>query len=244
MADIEKILDGLNIPKQILEKSEALFKTLFGASFKELGGIFADQVRLRRFNNQIKIFTKAQERLKKHNINPQKVSLKVLAPLIEYSSLEEEENLQDKWSNLISHILGGDKEIVFQQNCITILNRISSEEAKLLDTLYELLQKKRSERKVQLSLDFPNGYNYQVPLSRLTFNILNISKELNVPIAEMEFSVSNLITLGLLKWETDVDVLATKSDFEEEIDVDVNVSNTDDFVFTPIGVKFIEVCKD
>jgi hypothetical protein len=143
---IEKIAENLNIPKQILDKTEALLKTLFGPSFQELGGIIADQVRLRRFMNQITIFNKAQEKLLKNNIQPQKLSLKILAPLIEFSSLEEEITLQNKWANLISHILGGNKEIVFQQNCMTILNRISSNEADLLDKLHILLSKKRIEK--------------------------------------------------------------------------------------------------
>lgn len=260
MADIEKILENLNIPKQLLDKSEALLKTLFGPSFEELGGLIADQVKLRRFNNQVKIFTKAQEKLKQNNINPQKVSLKVLAPLIEYSSLEEEENLQDKWSNLISHILGGDKEVVFHQNCITILNRISSEEAKLLDKLHDLLQKKKTER-YQKQLEYYNRNKEKYPtmkqtepkrpeeysLDSFTFNIAKLSKENNIPKADLEFSISNLISLGLLKWETDVDVSASKSSDDPEdkdIDVDVSVYNNDDFIFTSIGDKFIKVCKE
>jgi hypothetical protein len=72
MADIEKILDNLNIPKQIIDKSEQLLKTLFGPSFDEMGGIIADQVKLRRFKNQIKIFGKAQEILKESGIDPKK----------------------------------------------------------------------------------------------------------------------------------------------------------------------------
>jgi hypothetical protein len=259
MADIEKIFENLNIPKQLLDKSEALLKTLFGPSFDELGGLIADQVKLRRFNNQVNIFTKAQEKLKQNNINPQKVSLKVLAPLIEYSSLEEEENLQDKWSNLISHILGGDKEVVFHQNCITILNRISSEEAKLLDKLHDLLNKNKTER-YQNQLKHYNLNKEKHPtmkqtepkrpeeysLDSFTFNIVKLSKENNIPKADLEFSISNLISLGLLKWETDVDVSASKSSDDPEdkdIDVDVSVYNNDDFIFTSIGDKFIKICK-
>lgn len=260
MADIEKILDGLNLPKQILEKSEALLKTLFGASFEELGGLIGDQVRLRRFNNQINIFSKAQEKLKQKKIDPKKVSLKVLAPLIEYSSLEEEENLQEKWSNLIAHILGGDKEVVFQQNCITMLNRLSAEEAKLLDQLHDKLEQKKIDR-YQKSIEsyetrmikYPSLYDKppkkieEYSLDSFTFNVSKLSKELNFSSSELEFSISNLISLGLLKWETDVQVEATKSSEDPEdtdIDVDVNVYNNDDFIFTSIGDKFIRICKE
>lgn len=121
MANIEKILDGLNIPKQILDKSEKLVKVLFGPSFDEIGGMISDHVKLRRLKNQIKIFSKAQILLKENNIDPKKVNLKVLAPLIELSSYEEEESLQDKWASLIVNILEHNSNILFQQNCINIL---------------------------------------------------------------------------------------------------------------------------
>jgi hypothetical protein len=51
--------------------------------------MIADNVKMRRFQNQLKIFTKAQKILEQKNIDPSKVSLKTLAPLIEFSSYEE-----------------------------------------------------------------------------------------------------------------------------------------------------------
>ena len=97
-------------------------------------------------NERLDELQRENEILKEKKIDPKKVSLKVLSPLIEFSSLEEEELLQDKWANLITHILNSDTDIVFQQNCIAILNKISSTEANLVDNLYADLQKKRIER--------------------------------------------------------------------------------------------------
>jgi hypothetical protein len=74
-----------------------------------------------------------------------------------------------------------------------------------------------------------------------------LSKTFNIPLSELEFSISNLISLGLLKWETDVEVDATKSSEDPEdtdIDVDVNVSNNEFIIFTSIGDKFIRICKE
>ena len=79
MGELSEIVKDLNWPKQILDKSESLIKTLFGPSFDELGGMISDQIKLRRFKNQLTIFTKAQEILKEKNIDPKKVSLKVEA---------------------------------------------------------------------------------------------------------------------------------------------------------------------
>lgn len=245
MADIEKILDGINIPKQLLEKSEKLLKVLFGESFEEIGGIIADQVRLRRFKNQIKIFNRAQEILKEKKINPQKVSLKVLAPLIEYSSYEEEDTLQEMWSKLIVNALSDTQDTLFQQNCISILNKLTSEEAKLLDVLFKLLQQR---------LDAYNKRNHHRPkssdeysVSIFSFGIAKLAKELGYMKNDFYFKISNLVSLGLLKWETDVSVEASKTDDDpnsKDIDVQVYVYNDDEFTFTVIDERFVKICKD
>lgn len=260
MSAIEKLIEDINIPKQLLDKTEALLKTLLGPSFEEISGLIADQIKLRRFNNQVKILSKAQEQLKKNNINPQKVSLKVLAPLIEFCSLEEEENLQNKWANLIAHILGGDREVVFHQNCISILNRISSEEVILLDALHNVLQDKRNTHYQRL-LSYYNNALAKHPqtkasapklpdeysLDTFTFFVDRFSKDLKFSNSNFDLNLANLISFGLLKWEVEVDVSASKKSREPadtDIEVDVNVSNSDIFIFTPIGDKFVKICKE
>ena len=251
MADIEKIIDNLNLPKQILDKSEALLKVLFGQSFDEVGGMIADQVRLRRFKNQINIFTKAQKILKDKKIDPKKVSLKVLAPLIEYSSYEEEESIQGKWSHLTVYILENNSDVTFQQNCIAILNKISSEEAIYLDTLYKRLETRRiafhqSRLEREKSLNIPPS-DLQPNDFALDIFTFNINEKHEIPRKRIEFMVSNLIALGLLKWETDVQVDANKSSDDpddDSIDVDVTVDNNYYFIFSQLGVKFVEVCRE
>jgi hypothetical protein len=258
MADIEKILDNLNIPKQILDKSEQLLKALFGQSFDEFGGIIADRVKLRRFKNQIKIFSDAQKILHENNINPQKVNLKVLAPLIDISSLEEEENLQSKWSKLIAYVVGGNKDTVFQQNCINILSKLTSEEAVLLEQLFKELLIKKDERYKRLM----SQYEIRKKYSRSEINpppqleqiypidcpiyINRYVKENQLEKASFLFNITNLVSLGILQWHTNVDVDAEKQDSEPEsrkVDVNVYVSNYSQFVFTAVGEKFILITQ-
>ena len=64
---------------------------------EELGLLFADSVKLWRFKNQVSILSKAENYLKEKEIKTRKVSLKIMVPLLEECSLEEDENLQDKW---------------------------------------------------------------------------------------------------------------------------------------------------
>lgn len=74
---------------------------LAGSAIEEAGLYFGDKVRVRRLTNQIKIFSEAKRIAEENNISIKQIDLKILVPLLEFSSLEEDETLQQKWSNLI-----------------------------------------------------------------------------------------------------------------------------------------------
>lgn len=124
---IEKALD---LTKSFIEK-------LLGASFEETGLLIADNIKLIRFKNQIRILTKAQKIVIENNIDIKKISLKQLVPLLEYSSLEEDETLQDKWTNLIVNFIDSNENYI-STIFPFILNQISTNELKILEMFYTL----------------------------------------------------------------------------------------------------------
>lgn len=238
-----------SIPGDIIAQSNSLAKKLFGPSIDSIGESLIEDVKKRQLINELSILSKVQQILKDTDKRPGKVPLKVLVPLISQSSCEEDETLQDKWARLISHILTEETDIIFSQNCISILNRISSDDAKLLDKLHDELNIKRQERftrrptVLKNPIQSPNEYR----LDLFSFGVRKISRELNIPYQALEFSLANLITLGLLKWETDVEISAEKAyddPEDKDIEVDVTVSNNDDFIFTSLGDKFVTICKN
>ncbi|KGE14630.1 Abi-alpha family protein [Sphingobacterium deserti] len=247
LKDISEFVGASVVSKELLKKSENLLTSLFGPSFKEFGGLLSDNVKLRRFKNQVKIFTEAEEFLKNNNIEAKSVNLKVLAPLIEFSSLEEDESLQKKWSNLTVNILRGDSSIMLQQNSITVLNKISTEDAALIDMIYDELpvkknkrfQKQRGYSNVQKPEDYPS--------STFTFSVKEIQKRYGHTIDDIDLCIANLISVGLLKWDTDVEVTAQKSSDDPDdtdIDVDINVYNDSELIITRFGEKFVELCRE
>ncbi len=124
---IEKTVD---LAKSFIEK-------LLGASFEETGLLIADNIKLIRFKNQIKILTKAQKIVSENNIDIKKISLKQLVPLLEYSSLEDDETLQEKWTNLMVNFIDSNKNYtstIFP----FILNQISTNELKIIEMFYTL----------------------------------------------------------------------------------------------------------
>src|SRR5579883_1951149 len=87
-----------SIPKEVVEKSERLLHTLAGKALEETGELFADRVRFWRFKNQVSVLRKAEKALKDAGLEPRAVDLKLLVPLIEHASLEEQEDAQSLWA--------------------------------------------------------------------------------------------------------------------------------------------------
>lgn len=120
---------GIDLAKDFLNK-------LIMPSVEETGLLFKDKVTLWRFKNQVSMLNKAKSYCEKNHITIKQISLKLLCPLLEYSSIEEDEVLQEKWSILLSNIVDSDQNIenhVFPY----ILSQLSTKEFLVLENIYE-----------------------------------------------------------------------------------------------------------
>jgi len=141
---------GLDMAKSFLDK-------LIMPAVEEVGLLVKDHVTMWRFNNQLRMVNKAKVYCDKHDINPKTISLKVLSPLLEYSGLEEDEGLQDKWAILLGNMVDSDQNVenhVFPY----ILSQISKTEFNVVDEAakdkIERIRKLENERD-QFSIEKP-----------------------------------------------------------------------------------------
>lgn len=119
---------GIDLAKDFLDK-------LIIPAVEETGLLLKDKVTLWKFKNQVRILNKAKDYCEKNNISPKTISLKLLCPLLDNASLEEEEELQDKWAILLSNLVDSDQNIenhVFPY----ILGQISTNEFLFLEKVY------------------------------------------------------------------------------------------------------------
>jgi Abortive infection alpha len=101
---------------------------------KALGGLLTDQINAIKHRNLINIVVRANRRLAGAGLSPKQVPLKLIHPLLESGSLEEEPDLQDRWANLLSHAANPNEKtvpVVF----VSILRELSSREVTFLDAL-------------------------------------------------------------------------------------------------------------
>ncbi len=203
-----------------LEASENEVKAFFDGIIpdfvKEGGGIITDNVRFWRWQNQVRIVKKAKQILEDNNLDKQKIPLKVLHPLLESSSLEEDESMQGKWSNLLANAAASTHKVT--PNYIEILKELSPIEAKVLDTIYDESTRPRDNKNI------------------LQFSTQKICEYFGIPAEESEVMVQNLYRLGLCS-----EPGSTGMTFGE---ARVALRTTDIFEITSLGVAFVKACRE
>lgn len=246
MIGVEKILID-EATKVASNKAGGLLKALFGKAFEETGEIIADNIRLRRFKNQVEIFEKAKKYLKNKKISENKISLKVLAPLIEFSSLEEEEDLQDKWARLIKNILSQPTSSLLQQHAIQILNKISNEEALILDELYKRVEESKTQFNIRVSEGRKSiklrkeKREITLRVDQFSFLAVNIARHFKFKYSDFDIYISNLIALGLVRYETEVNFYESTGDLNRRFEIDVN--DYYKIKMTKLGHEFVQICS-
>src|SRR5687768_8495062 len=105
----------INITSSAVEKALDGAKNFLGRlivpAVEEAGLLLKVQVTLWRFKRQVGMLNKASTICEKNNISPKQISLKLLCPLLEYSGLEEDETLHDKWAILLSNMVDSEQNI-------------------------------------------------------------------------------------------------------------------------------------
>lgn len=120
---------GIDIAKNFLDK-------LIMPSVEEAGLLLKDSVTMWKFKKQVRMLNQAKAYCEKNGISPKTISLKLLCPLLDYSAIEEEEILQDKWAILLSNLVDSEQNI---QNHVFpyILGQLSANEFLVLEKVHD-----------------------------------------------------------------------------------------------------------
>src|SRR6266404_9326374 len=81
----------------------AIVKRMLGPAADELAEMWRDQVRLYRYERQLTCVEKAERMAQEAGFTPQAVPPKILFPLLEGVSFEEDEDLHSMWAALLAN---------------------------------------------------------------------------------------------------------------------------------------------
>jgi hypothetical protein len=106
-----------------------LLRKLAEPGVQELGLTIQDSVRVFRMKRQVRLLERVREMLNDVDAEPNRVPLKMLTPVIEGASLEEDNELQDRWAALLANVaISGDSRVAYAE----ALRQLSRPEVLLL----------------------------------------------------------------------------------------------------------------
>src|SRR5438034_6117948 len=109
----------------------AIVKRMLGPAADEFAEMWRDQVRLYRYERQLKCVEKAERMAQQAGFTPKAVPPKILFPILEGASFEEDENLHDMWAALLANAALPEDGI--RPGFIATLKQMSKDEALLLN---------------------------------------------------------------------------------------------------------------
>jgi hypothetical protein len=200
---------------KLTEQLADLLKPLLVPPAQEVGQLFSDWIRNRRIIQTLKRLQEVRKRLAISGIQPQPVPLKILYPILEGCSLEEDNSdLTPKWVGLLASAAAGN---TIHASYPKILAELTPTEAKMLDALYE--------RNLQYG---PNAIESSVEPKEL-----NSKSDLSPE--QLDIAVVNLGRLGLCTIPVTLNGVSVRLD-------GVIVSETK-VKLTSLGENFVASCR-
>lgn len=102
----------------------------------QIGDILGDKVRIWRYKNSIELLLKVKEYHQRKGISVKQIPVKTLLPLLENSSLEEDESLKNKWTALLANATDSGNNLELHNIFVELLRQLSSLEVRVLDFMY------------------------------------------------------------------------------------------------------------
>lgn len=206
---------------ELTKEVRDFFAKLFGPTAEEGGQLIGEQLRFWRFKNGVRIAEQAQKILESKGIEPKAVPAKILIPLLENASLEEDENLQIKWVSLLAEAASGHE---IHPSFPKILSELGSADAKILEFLFHNHQQEE-ERRFSTTKDITISAGLPGMCEQMFEDYLKIEYQ------AIRISLGNLIRLNL----------CTPKDYIVEGEFDPNPKLNNRFFLSSLGIAFMEV---
>lgn len=159
-----------------------------GGTLEQAMGIFEDKLKYLRWELQVKLMQRSAEFLHQRGLTQptRKVPLQIAIPLMQAGSLEENDDLRDRWAALLVNAADASSNIEVTRSFITILEDLTPLDASILEKIYSpLLTKVEAELWTH---GLPESVTEEAPSN----------DSLKRPPKQIEVSLGNLGRLGLI----------------------------------------------
>src|SRR3990167_11017188 len=170
---------------QTTEKILGFIAKVFKSPAEDTAGIIGDRLKLFRWERQLAYVDKVNNILFAKGITDTRaVPPKFSLPVIENASLEDDDELQKLWANMLANAMNPTFTVNMRTAFIDIIKSLTILDVKILKTFYEAL-------KQNSSVDWNNILNYSLKKEQIC-QLLSIGQE------DYEVSVFNLFRVQCL----------------------------------------------
>ena len=209
---------------EVLSKpAQELMEKVGGSPLTELGELFADKIRVRRYRAALRLSEKAQEIAQERGVDPKEVPLRTLLPILDHGANEEDDEMADRWARLLASAASGPEDI--PPAFASILAELSPTDARMLDTVYNAAA-------ATLKQDPTSSWEV-VNMKRA-----ELAAMLNLSLEAFDISTSNLLRLQLLL------PALMRLEFIEDNEQGFMVDGHDKLRISVLGRRFVEACGD
>jgi len=121
--------------KEMAKAANQYFSEIAKSPLQEFGGLIADKVKYWRASLQLKQLEKLTKKIKEAGFKPKKLEMKPLFSYLEGISVEEDEQMQNTWADLMMNYV--DPEVSLNLTVYPdILKQLSTPEIQALECLY------------------------------------------------------------------------------------------------------------
>lgn len=233
MTDPEMVKAGLDAA---LAPVRDTFNRLLGPVADELGGILADPVRVFRFRQSVRLLEKVKRLAEEAGFELNAVPLKSLLPILENASTEDDEDLHDRWANLLANAARelGDQRIY--ATFADILRLLTPDQARLVDVIHEISFAEIEGVRVLLGGEWNPliATTDRATLASLWLRANELYGISGPALMDRRFhlALANLEKLGIL-----TRMRSRTEDFMERIRMD------EEYFYTGLGLEFVTACR-
>ncbi|WP_415879467.1 Abi-alpha family protein [Methylomonas sp. TEB] len=188
---IQEIAKATHQGLNTLEKAGGYLATLIGGSLEQAIGIFEDKLKYSRWERNIRLLDKAHEFLSNRSIScpSRPVPLKILIPLLEAGSIEDDDEIQDIYAQILANSADKSFKLTIKRTYIDVLQNLSCLEIDILRKLY--------------SFNFEDTWTVGVWTTNFpSLELTQPSKCENLrPPKDVEIALANMYRLGLINRE-------------------------------------------
>lgn len=157
---------ALEATAELTKEARQIIFNLLGPASQEAGKFVGDALQNLRFERTLKMIDRAKQLLAERGIKPQVVGTKIIVPLIQYCSLEDDEDLTFRWAGLLASAVSGEE---LHSSYPRLLAELTPLDARILDQAYDQKVSGKPLLKVDdwKGLDMPDKDQLRITMDNL-----------------------------------------------------------------------------